>query len=256
MAPRSHNSTDSFYYSNYWSLSGSKCSQNAAFSSESSRVEVTFHALYLIVFVALIYYTSFRTFKKKAVPIHLWLLFATSLLFMIIAMILSIIMTTLTECAVLSISAGSHGLIPVDWLVSLAKYILFALILLPICRRLHHQAKATSTFILIAHSITLTVLGILLLCAVALETKLVDELYGTSWEWGIFDLQRHERGLRTTFYVFEVVAMLMAAGWMVLALLRAPHLRKGVCSAFLFPSSLIFGFGLDVANRNRPSASP
>ncbi|RAL03158.1 uncharacterized protein BO80DRAFT_423134 [Aspergillus ibericus CBS 121593] len=148
-------------------------------------------------------------------------------------MAISIVMTTLSECGIVSQTIFYRTTISVDWLDSLGEYALFAIILLPICRRLHQQARNANKLILVTHSICLTLLGILLIAAVALETTILNGLYGSDPDYTVYSLLNPERGLRTALYAFEVVAMLIASASMIMALRQAPHLRKGTLGSLL-----------------------
>ena len=139
---------------------------------------------------------------------------------------ISIVISTLLECGVIYSVTYNLTSISVDWLESLGYYALYAVILLPICRRLHQQAKNART-ILVAHSGCLAVLGMLLICALAIETAIMDGVYDEQ-NYTFYRLVKPERDLRTACYVFEVIAMLMAAASMITAMMQAPHLRKGV----------------------------
>ncbi|PYI09151.1 hypothetical protein BO78DRAFT_46372 [Aspergillus sclerotiicarbonarius CBS 121057] len=216
-------------YSSYRSSAGSMCSQNDAFASNSSRIDIAFGALYLLIYIGLFCTTVVRFFtsRKKRTALKRWFLFGVSIIFMIIEIVISIIMETLYECGIASERITNRSAISVYWLYNLGRYALFVIILLPICRRLHQQARNANRLILIAHSICLALLGLLLICAVALETKIIDGLYGSDRDYTVYTLMSPERDLHTALYVFEVIAMLMAAASMIVALLRAPHLRKG-----------------------------
>ncbi|PWY70864.1 hypothetical protein BO94DRAFT_477044 [Aspergillus sclerotioniger CBS 115572] len=220
------------YYPGYGSAA-STCSANNAFSSKESRIVLAFSALYFLVYCCLsaIAATRFFSSKRRASTFRRWFLFGVSIYSMIISQIIYIVIITLWECEVIDSPTYNLTTISIDWFDYLGYYALYAVILLPICRRLHQQAQ-NDRLIVVTHSVCLALLGILFIAALALETDIANGIYN-SQNYTFYNLVKPERDLRTACYAFEVVAMLMAAASMIKAMMRAPHLRKGTLGSSL-----------------------
>ncbi|RAL08876.1 uncharacterized protein BO97DRAFT_408107 [Aspergillus homomorphus CBS 101889] len=225
-----------------------QCRANEAFSTQTSRVNIACYAVYFLIFLSLFFValTRFAASENKRRSVISWLLLTISLTFMLLAQLIGVITTTLAECAVLTTNHATRAFVPVDWLVLLGKLALFALILLPICRRLHYGAstKNIDRWILIPHSIIVGVLGVLVLAAVAVQTKIVDLVYRTGFMYAeLKGLEKQERRLRTAVYVVEVLGMVVAGGRMGWAVVRARHLRGGELGFFI-PLLIVSALGL------------
>ncbi|KJK64088.1 hypothetical protein P875_00138499 [Aspergillus parasiticus SU-1] len=147
-----------------------------------------------------------------------------------LAVILNIVLLTLIQCDITSITVYQLVSLVPGWLSALAYFLLIALIMVPICKRLVQGNRKIAKMVTIVHTIYVVVLGIILLCHLAIYTHLIDVSYrGTLVSAST--LRYHQMRLATAYAVLSVIGMLMAAANMLFALTRGHHLRRGV----LFP---------------------
>ncbi|OJJ98958.1 hypothetical protein ASPACDRAFT_121733 [Aspergillus aculeatus ATCC 16872] len=226
-----------------------QCRAHHAFSSSTARITIVCYAVYFVIFLGLFFFTAarFLTSEGKRKSIAQWLLLTIAVTFMLLAQILAVITTTLSECAVLNSQQSTQALLPITWLISLGKLALFSLILLPLCRRLHHGAshKTIDRWILIPHSILVAVLAALVLAALAVQTRLVERIVHPT-RYTFQELQRWERTEKRLWVavdVVEVLGMSVSAARMGWAVSSARHLRGGELGFFI-PLLIVSSVGL------------
>ncbi|KAA8641476.1 uncharacterized protein ATNIH1004_001941 [Aspergillus tanneri] len=226
-------------FGGFSSSSASHCS-TSAFETTISRVYIAFHALFFLVFVGVFYYsTVVRKRKQRTVraPI-LWIsllrldyfrspvrpLFSSGFHHDIDSAsvtALNIIFLSLSECKVFRNGEFSRANIATEWLQALADFLLFLAIMFPISQRLHHGNRTMNKVILIVHSASLSVLAALLVVALSISTKVIDDIYGHRRRRmsSSYNLDEDSRNLWVAYYVFGVVVcMLIAAVTMLSAL--------------------------------------
>ena len=139
-----------------------------------------------------------------------------------------IVLFTLLECDIASVTVYQLvGLVP-SWLIPVAHFLLIAVIMIPICKRLVQGNRNIAKMVTTVHTGYIVLLGIVLLCYLAIYTHLVDAAYRTGTRADVSGLRLHQRRLATAYYVLAVIGMLMAAANMLFALARGHHLRRGV----------------------------
>ncbi|PYI35071.1 hypothetical protein BP00DRAFT_412593 [Aspergillus indologenus CBS 114.80] len=226
-----------------------QCRAHHAFSSSIARITIVCYAVYFVLFLGLLFFTAarFLTSEGKRNSIAQWLLLTIAVTFMLLAQTIAVITTTLSECAVLTPADTTQALLPVTWLISLGKLALFALILLPLCRRLHHGAshKTIDRWIRIPHSVLIAVLAGLMLAALAVQTRLVERIvHPTRYPFAELQRwQRTEKRLWVAVFVVEVLGMSLAAARMGWAVWSARHLRGGELGIFI-PLLIVSSVGL------------
>ncbi|RAH46229.1 uncharacterized protein BO95DRAFT_463284 [Aspergillus brunneoviolaceus CBS 621.78] len=213
-----------------------QCRAHHAFSSSTARITIVCYAVYFVIFLGLLFFTAARFLasegKRKSIA-H--------------AQTIAVITTTLGECAVLNAQEATQALLPITWLISLGKLALFSLILLPLCRRLHHGAshRTIDRWILIPHSILVAVLAALVLAALGVQTRLVERVIHPT-RFTFPELQRWERTEKRLWVavdVVEVLGMSVAAARMGWAVWSARHLRGGELGFFI-PLLIVSSVGL------------
>ncbi|GAB1206207.1 hypothetical protein APSETT445_004889 [Aspergillus pseudonomiae] len=107
--------------------------------------------------------------------------------------------------------------------------------MIPICKRLVQGNRKIAKMVTTVHTGYIVLLGIVLLCYLAIYTHLVDAAYRTGARADVSGLRLHQRRLATAYYVLAVIGMLMAAANMLFALARGHHLRRGV----LLPATVV-----------------
>ncbi|KAA8641289.1 hypothetical protein EYZ11_002429 [Aspergillus tanneri] len=217
-------------FGGFSSSSASHCS-TSAFETTISRVYIAFHALFFLVFVGVFYYsTVVRKRKQRTVraPI-LWISLYVSITFAVLVTALNIIFLSLSECKVFRNGEFSRANIATEWLQALADFLLFLAIMFPISQRLHHGNRTMNKVILIVHSASLSVLAALLVVALSISTKVIDDIYGHRRRRmsSSYNLDEDSRNLWVAYYVFGVVCMLIAAVTMLSALVRNLGYRRG-----------------------------
>lgn len=121
----------------------------------------------------------------------------------------------------------SYGYISITWFSLIASYLLLALILVPLCRRLHGDSRAAKGVTIVTAGY-LGILAAVLVSMLAIYTHIAQAAHPGPWYYYIDssdDLAVHLLRLFWAYYTLEVVGMLLAAIIMVSALV---HLRKGV----------------------------
>ncbi|KAB8221595.1 hypothetical protein BDV33DRAFT_76723 [Aspergillus novoparasiticus] len=234
MAPRRGGGS----YSGGSSSSSSSSSCNGpAFSSQAAQITIAFHALFFLVFCGLFCFATFRLIrsKQKGRALRRWFPLGFSIVFSIVAVILNIILFTLVQCDITSITLYQIVSLVPSWLSALAYFLLIALIMVPICKRLVQGNRKIAKMVTVVHTIYVVVLGIILLCHLAIYTHLVDASYRTHVLVSASTLRYHQIRLATAYTVLSVIGMLMAAGNMLFALTRGHHLRRGI----LFPAIIL-----------------
>ncbi|KAB8269507.1 hypothetical protein BDV30DRAFT_187560 [Aspergillus minisclerotigenes] len=217
------------------SSSSSSCS-GSAFSSQAAQITIAFHALFFLVFCGLFCFASFKWIrsKQKGRALRRWFPLGFSIVFSIVAVILNIVLLTLIQCDITSITVYQLVSLVPGWLSALAYFLLIALIMVPICKRLVQGNRKIAKMVTIVHTIYVVVLGIILLCHLAIYTHLVDASYRGTLVSGS-TLRYHQIKLATAYAVLAVIGMLMAAANMLFALTRGHHLRRGI----LFPAIIL-----------------
>ncbi|KAE8326001.1 hypothetical protein BDV39DRAFT_97276 [Aspergillus sergii] len=217
------------------SSSSSSC-DGSAFSSQAAQITIAFHALFFLVFCGLFCFATFKLIrsKQKGRAIRRWFPLGFSIVFSIVAVVLNIILFTLVQCDITSITLYQRVSLVPSWLSALAYFLLIALIMVPVCKRLLQGNRKIAKMVTIVHTIYVVVLGIILLCHLAIYTHLVDASYrGTLVSAST--LRHHQMRLATAYTVLSVIGMLMAAANMLFALTRGHHLRRGI----LFPATIL-----------------
>ncbi|KAK1148838.1 hypothetical protein N8T08_008723 [Aspergillus melleus] len=216
----------------YSSGSSSQCSDYGAFAATISRIYIAFHALFFLVFIAVLFVTVAkhkRTKRVARVPL-LWLPLFFSIIFAILATMLNIIFSTLSECGILIGNEPYRANIAITWLDTLATFLVIVAIMIPISRRLHHGNKGMGRLVLMVHSATLGLFAVLLIVSLSISTRVMDAYYSSNrygLSYGIADLVVHQRRIWVAYHVFGVICMLVAAGTMLFALVRNPNFRRG-----------------------------
>ncbi|KAE8370635.1 hypothetical protein BDV27DRAFT_35646 [Aspergillus caelatus] len=234
MAPR--RGGGSYSGSSSSSSSSSSCS-GAAFSAQAAQITIAFHALFFLVFCGLFCFAAFKLIrsKQKGVALRRWFPLGFSIVFSIAAVILNIVLFTLTQCDIASITVYQLVSLLPSWLSALANFLLIAVIMIPICKRLVQGNRKIAKMVTIVHTIYVIVLGIILLCHLAIYTHIIDASYRTGDRVNASTLRHHQMRLATAYTVLSVIGMLMAAANMLFALARGRHLRRGI----LFPAIIL-----------------
>lgn len=145
---------------------------------------------------------------------------------------LSIVFNTLSECGIFVGTDAYRASIAIDWLGTLAPFLIIVAIMFPISQRLHLGNKGMGGLVRIVHSTTLGLYAILLIVSLSIMTRIADEAYSTTSRYGVSssieDLGLHQRRIWVAYYVFGVICALVAAGTMLFALVRNPNFRRGV----------------------------
>ncbi|KAE8381553.1 hypothetical protein BDV26DRAFT_289401 [Aspergillus bertholletiae] len=213
MAPRRGGGSYSGGSSSSSSSSSNSCS-STAFESEAAKVIIAFHALFFLVFCALFCVAAFKLIRSKQKGAA--------------ATIFNIVTYTLAECGLISTTLTRIINIVPNWFDTWANFLLIALIMIPICKRLVHGNRKIAKMVTIVHTIYVTLLGIVLLCGLAIWTHIIDARNVRGTRTNTVALAYNQRRLTTAYYVMAVVGMLMAAANMFFALARGHHLRRGI----------------------------
>lgn len=210
------------------------------FETEAPRVMIAFYSLYFLVFLGLTYFLYTRWAKNRQGAG--WLLAFVSILFGLINMILSISFQALSQCEPGN-KAAFQGPIAVDWFSQLMKFLLMALILVPVGRHLHKGLPSVSWVTRLTASFV-AILGAVMIASLGVSTAVSDGLLGDQYE-SFYLLEAHGVRLRIAYYVFEVVGMLLATGVILAAVSQAAHLRARVSGLpFLFHSNVCSNISL------------
>ncbi|KAF7596654.1 hypothetical protein BBP40_000576 [Aspergillus hancockii] len=249
MAPRRGGSSS--YGASYGSSSSNSC-RSGAFATKESIVLITFHALFFLVFLALSGIAAFQLFrsKQKGTALKRWFALGFSIVFSIIAVILNIISYVLLQCDIVSPRGYQVINIPLNWFGMVGNFLLVALIMIPLCKRLVEGNSKIARMVTIAHSAYVALLAILLLCTLAIYTRVINARYSSSYRASDVFLPLHYQRLKTAYCVLAVIGMLLAAASMLFALARGRHLRKGILLAAI-PLLIVSSLGmtvLDLAN--------
>ncbi|KNG89702.1 integral membrane protein [Aspergillus nomiae NRRL 13137] len=234
MAPR--RGGGSFSGGSSSSSSSSKCS-GSAFSTQVTQISIAFHALFFLVFCGLFCVAAFKLIrsKQKGVALRRWFPLGLSITFMVVGVAFLIVLFTLLECDIASVTVYQLAGLAPSWLIPVAHFLLIAVIMIPICKRLVQGNRKIAKMVTTVHTGYIVVLGIVLLCYLAIYTHLVDAAYRTGARVDLSGLRLHQRRLATAYYVLAVIGMLMAAANMLFALARGHHLRRGV----LLPATVV-----------------
>jgi MFS superfamily sulfate permease-like transporter len=142
--------------------------------------------------------------------------------------VLSIVGFTLIQCSIVSIRGYQLINIPTSWFGLVGNFLLIALIMIPLCKRLVQGNSKIAKMVTIVNSLYIALLAVVLLCALATYTRVVDAPYSGRYRTSDLFLAVHQKRLRTAYSVLAIIGMLMAAANMLFALARGRHLRKGV----------------------------
>ncbi|PLB35236.1 uncharacterized protein BDW47DRAFT_110711 [Aspergillus candidus] len=189
------------------------------FDTWFSQASIAFPALYCVVFLVFFFLTGRRARKAKASGLAQFLTYL-SLTFAFVHVVLQIVLVALAQCRRIDSISYSAGSMASAWMNSLMYYSLFVLILAPICSRVNNGSPPVK----IVTTMVLALLGVVMIVYLSLNTRLV---HGTMA--GDYDVQIkyfvHTIRLGTAYNAVELVAMLVAAGLILSAMSRAPHLR-------------------------------
>ncbi|KAI9044815.1 uncharacterized protein KD926_010987 [Aspergillus affinis] len=231
----------------YSSGSSSQCSDYGAFAATISRIYIAFHALFFLVFIAAFFVTVAKHKRTKRIaklPL-LWLSLFFSIVFAILATALNIIFNTLSECGILIRYELYRANIAIEWLETLATFLVIVAIMFPISQRLHQGNKGMGGLVLMVHSATLGLFAILMIVSLSISTRVMDAASSSRIRYGlssnISKLAAHQRRIWVAYYAIGVICMLVSAGTMLFALVRNPIYRRGslrIKIIFLILSSL------------------
>ncbi|KAE8353770.1 hypothetical protein BDV28DRAFT_132410 [Aspergillus coremiiformis] len=205
------------------------CSR-AAFRTHEAQVVIAFHALFFLVFSALFCIASFKLIRstRKETAVRQWFPLGFSIAFMILAVIINIVLFTLLQCDISSIRVYGVVSILAEWFGGLATFLLIALIMITICTRLLQGNKKISKMVTIVHTSYVGLLAILLLCNLAIYTRIMDASDRKSLGPSDWALPGHKKRFAMAYNVCAVIGMVMAAANMLFALAHGWHLRKGI----------------------------
>ncbi|KAL4786323.1 hypothetical protein BJX76DRAFT_355227 [Aspergillus varians] len=207
--------------------SGNLSCSSYAFESDTPRIDVAFSALYLIVSIALFFVATrrFGQSKKHGQPVagSIWLCLA--LIFAILCYIATIVITVLQECDTLSTRYYFPAWTVSIWLWQLSSYILTAVILTSICRKLQNEFARVQQSILTLQTGGAALLGVIVVAYLGLTTAIYH--YTSYYNGRTASLAEAQRGLRMTALTLSVACMLLASATMYRALFQAPvYLRS------------------------------
>lgn len=139
-----------------------------------------------------------------------------------------------------------------DWLSQLSAFILTALIMTIICRKLQSDFARVQPAILTLQTVWVALLGALLVSVLSMYTARYHYNFsGAEEHYEAYKLVNPIRGVQTTYYTLAVLGLLIASASMLKALFSAPaYLRKGVRS---LPTTFLRLRFLLILFVNRPS---
>lgn len=137
----------------------------------------------------------------------------------------------MTQCGT-GTSYNYVALIVYNWLSQASQFILTALIMTIICRKLQSDFARVQPAILTLQTVWAAILGALLVSLLSMITATYHYSYSEDADpYKIYDLVNPIRGIQTTYYTLAVLGLLIASASMLKALFSAPaYLRKGVRS--------------------------
>lgn len=117
-----------------------------------------------------------------------------------------------------------------DWLSQLSAFILTALIMTIICRKLQSDFARVQPAILTLQTVWVALLGALFASLLSMNTARYHYTFsGAEEHYEAYKLVNPIRGIQTTYYTLAVLGLLIASASMLKALFSAPaYLRKGV----------------------------
>ncbi|KAL4915878.1 hypothetical protein BDW62DRAFT_187395 [Aspergillus aurantiobrunneus] len=207
---------------------------SSAFDTEYARIEIAFAALYLVVYLVLWFLASiqFARSRKHGQPVAGSIALTISIFFATVAQIAKVVFITLNECGTTSPANSYPASLVALWLQYLSQYLLTAVILVPLCRRLQTIFVRVQKPVLIFQAVWAGLLVALLLAYLGISTAISVYLYGDgpgyAGEAGtkIEDLREPQRGVMTTYCVLALVGIIIASATMAQALAHAPSLRS------------------------------
>ncbi|KAL2834364.1 hypothetical protein BDW59DRAFT_156298 [Aspergillus cavernicola] len=212
----------------YYSSSTPTCSEDA-FQTRLSRVYISFNALYFIVSVVLFFIASGRISRNKRAghPFAGKHLLVVSILFATFKYADQIIVDTLGECEIYYTSDLAPGYIVSTWVTALSEYILNAVIMVSICRKLQKDFGRVQKPVISFQAAFAGLIGAFVLTGLGLNTALLQGSYSGDWD---SDQQQRFldpiKGIWTTYLVLSVVGILLASSTLVTSLVRAPEFLR------------------------------
>ncbi|KAL4934065.1 uncharacterized protein BDV17DRAFT_248262 [Aspergillus undulatus] len=199
---------------------------SSAFSLERERIQIAFHALYFIVSLVLLVVARRRINlnKKQGQPIVAAFTLSLSILLAMLYYLDSIVYIVIGQCGSVGIFEYYPAIIVANWLYMLSEYILVAVILTSICRKLQNDFGRVEQLILTLQTAWAGILGVFVVTSLSISTAMTvyswsDELYDSAKRR---DLALPLRGIRTTYLVLSVVGILLASATMAKSLFHAP----------------------------------
>lgn len=125
------------------------------------------------------------------------------------------------ECEIGDYLSLALSYIVPTWLDELARYLLVAVVMVPIIRHLHRNAEKTAKLITTVHAAYLAVLAMLLVAFLGLYTFIRDsELKSYYYTWFDVNIFTHYQRVLVAFYSMEVIGILMATVSMAILMAR------------------------------------
>ncbi|KAL3491125.1 hypothetical protein BJX62DRAFT_237543 [Aspergillus germanicus] len=194
--------------------SSSVSCSDSAFDWEGSRVYIAFYALFFLVALTLsiIGSSKCKRAKQNGRRLLAWGWLYTSIIFALFSYIISIILQVLSECAISYSDEIYPGYIVNNWLFEISLFILNAVILISISKKLHTEFGQGSANVLGVQKGYVVVLFILVVTGLALDTAItvLDFSSGSDREKA-FDLVEPRKGIWTTYHTLSVLGILIAS---------------------------------------------
>lgn len=135
------------------------------------------------------------------------------------------------------------GWIVYDWLDRASQFLVTALIMTTICRKLQSDFARVQPAILTLQTVWVALLGALVVALLSMSTATYHYQFSGVYEHRKADKLIYPiRGVQTTYYTLTLVGLLIASATMLKAFFSAPaYLRKGVRPPYN-PSSHTFHF--------------
>ncbi|KAL3462396.1 hypothetical protein BJX64DRAFT_259046 [Aspergillus heterothallicus] len=186
---------------------------DSAFGTEGARVYIAFHALFTAAALTLSIVGSSKGKRAKAGgrPIVAlgWLSF--SIILALFSYVISIIVLVLSQCEISYTDDTYPAYIVGTWLATLSQFIVNAVILISISRKLHTEFGQGPPAILGVQKGYAALLFVLAIAGLALYTASLVAIFDRSDSSLSEDLVEPQKGIWTTYYTLSVVGILLAA---------------------------------------------
>ncbi|KAJ0417324.1 hypothetical protein BJY00DRAFT_210569 [Aspergillus carlsbadensis] len=230
--------------------SGVSCS-DSAFGWEGARVYVAFYALFFLVALVLsiIGSSKCKRAKKNGRRLVAWGWLYTSIMFALCSYIVSIVLLVLSECSISYTDEIYPGYIVNNWLSEISLFILNAVILIALSKKLHTEFGQGPASILGVQKGYVVLLFVLVTAGLSLDTAYTVFGYSSlSDRLKAFDLVEPRKGIWTTYYTLSVLGILIASATIIKSVFGAAGFSRPKKLTSWVSALLIGALGFNITN--------